>query len=149
MIARFNLRVYAIIINENNELLLSHESRNGFEFVKFPGGGVEPGEGISDALSRELKEELNLDIKSKKFFFFNEDFQTSYARNTDQIICFYYKVILKKYPQKFERNAPLGSSDNTDFEYGFWKPLMAVSASDFTFPIDKIVVTEIQKEFLK
>jgi len=55
---RYNLRVYALIINDNNEVLVSDERRHGRSFTKFPGGGLEWGEGLKDGLVRELSEEL-------------------------------------------------------------------------------------------
>jgi hypothetical protein len=55
-LARFNLRVYALIINEFDEILLSDECRFGRFFSKFPGGGVESNEGILSSLLGELKE---------------------------------------------------------------------------------------------
>ncbi|TNE74221.1 MAG: NUDIX hydrolase, partial [Bacteroidetes bacterium] len=60
---RFNIRVYGILLNEKNEVLLSDERRFGTAFTKFPGGGLEWGEGIKDALIRELQEELNIDAE--------------------------------------------------------------------------------------
>ena len=45
-------RTYGILINEKQEVLISDEFRFGRYFRKFPGGGVEKGEGILDALKR-------------------------------------------------------------------------------------------------
>ena len=73
----FNLRVYALIINDKNEILLSDEYRFGKFFTKFPGGGVEFGEGILDALHREMFEELNLKIDEAIPFYFNDFHQES------------------------------------------------------------------------
>ena len=63
----FNLRVYGLLINELNQVLISDENRNGFAFTKFPGGGMEFGEGFKETLIREFQEELN----ARK----NEEFQ--------------------------------------------------------------------------
>ena len=38
---RFNIRVYGILINDRNELLVSDELIKGLQFTKFPGGGLE------------------------------------------------------------------------------------------------------------
>ena len=47
---RVTQRAYGILINEAQEVLVSDEFRFGRYFRKFPGGGVEKGEGIIDAL---------------------------------------------------------------------------------------------------
>ena len=61
------------------ELLLSDEYRFDTFFTKFPGGGVEYGEGILDALAREFKEELNSEITSSELIFLNEFFQNPFS----------------------------------------------------------------------
>ena len=55
----FVIRVYAIIVNENQEVLISDEFQPGIKMTKFPGGGLEFGEGTIDGLKRELREECN------------------------------------------------------------------------------------------
>ena len=56
-ISQFNIRVYGILINERNEVLLTDEYRFGTEITKFPGGGLEFGEGTIDCIKREMMEE--------------------------------------------------------------------------------------------
>jgi len=92
---QFNLRVYGFIINENQEVLLSDEYRFESFFTKFPGGGVEYGEGITNALHREFMEELNAEIESCELIYFNDYFQESVFVKGIQVTCFYYLVKCK------------------------------------------------------
>lgn len=59
----FNLRVYGILINENKQVLVSDEYIRGNYITKFPGGGLEFGEGTRDCLCREFMEEMNLTVE--------------------------------------------------------------------------------------
>jgi ADP-ribose pyrophosphatase YjhB (NUDIX family) len=146
-IKRFNLRVYAIIHNEKGEVLLSKERRGGSEFTKFPGGGVELGEGILDALHRELLEELDAEINSASLFFVNDFFQISSFRPEDQIVSFYYLVKLKNMGNIQEkRRSTLGSQDPDDFEQAQWVPKNHLIFNALTFPIDRLVVDKLMQE---
>ena len=141
----FNLRVYGLIINENQEILLSDENRFGHFFTKFPGGGVETGEGIIDALHREFQEELNLKIEDATTFYFNDFYQESAFRKEDQIVCFYYLV--KCDYQKincFNYEIPFFK----ETEKQRWVKLEDLEETDLTFPIDKMVVTKLKESFI-
>lgn len=133
----YNLRVYAIIMNSKGEFLISDECRNGYSFTKFPGGGLELGEGLSDCLKRELKEELNIDAEIGELFYVNDFFQKSAFRDTDQLISFYFSVY--DYSGKIEvsnHTVPL----TEEGEKLRWVPMDQLSESMMTFPIDKVVV---------
>ena len=67
-IKKFTIRVYAIIINDNNEVLLSDEFQMGIKMTKFPGGGMEFGEGTFDCLKREAIEEFGQEIEVLDIF---------------------------------------------------------------------------------
>ena len=61
--------VKALIVHEE-KILMIHErvKENGaiVEITDFPGGGLDFGEGLKDALVREVKEEIDLDVKVGK-----------------------------------------------------------------------------------
>lgn len=73
----FNVRVYGIVINERDEILVSHESHAGRSFTKFPGGGLEFGEGTKDCLKREFLEEFNLSADIGELIYVNDFYQQS------------------------------------------------------------------------
>ena len=133
-ITAFNVRTYALII-EKGKILLSNELINGKEIIKFPGGGVEFGEGIVDALKREAKEEMNSRLKNIKHFYTTDFFQKSQFKNTDQLISIYYKADFfssKEFTPKEKK--PL--KDSPVF---FWMSLNKLKTELFHFPIDKHV----------
>ena len=58
----FNIRVYGILFGEGKKVLVSDEFIRGNYYTKFPGGGLDFGEGTRDCLKREFKEEMDLDV---------------------------------------------------------------------------------------
>ena len=60
----FRLTSGAVVLNEQNEILLKKDPIRGWEL---PGGMVEQGESIDDAVIREVKEETGLDIELVQF----------------------------------------------------------------------------------
>ena len=85
---KFTVRVYGILINEHREVLVSDEFRFGHFFTKFPGGGVEHGEGLIDALQREFMEEMDQPINVLEYFFHNENIQPSAFKTNERLIKF-------------------------------------------------------------
>lgn len=63
-------RVGAIII-ENDSILVEKRIRGENVYWVFPGGGVDEGESREQALARECKEELGVDVKVGEFFLEN------------------------------------------------------------------------------
>ncbi len=78
-------RASAVIIKDG-KILLMRRIKNGQEYFVFPGGGVKEGETPEQALLREVKEELTLDVNKyqplfeidnqgrREFFFLVTDF---------------------------------------------------------------------------
>lgn len=141
---RFTIRVYGILVNEAREVLLSDERLGGVEFTKFPGGGLEYGEGLVDGLLREFREECQLDIAVIRHVHTTEQFVRS-AFNDSQVIAVHYEVATKGKPtgrfadRRFD--FPEGALDGQVFR---WVPLSELHAGELTFDTDK----EAWKRFL-
>jgi len=56
----------AIILMNDKEVVLIHRVKNGYEYWVTPGGGVEEGESFEEAVVRELKEEVGIDVRVDK-----------------------------------------------------------------------------------
>ena len=88
----FNLRVYGILINEKEQVLVSDELIRGSYITKFPGGGLEFGEGTRDCLQREFMEEMNLKVEIGNHIYTTDYFQASAFNTAKQILSIYYFV---------------------------------------------------------
>lgn len=142
---KFNIRVYGLLINERNQILLSDEEEYGFQFSKFPGGGLEYGEGLIDALKREFIEECNTEIEVLEHFY-TTDFFIQSVFNESQVISVYYIVNpLSSLDLNF-RERPFDFDQEGDLLQAFrWKNLQELTVADVTFPTDQRVV-ELLKE---
>lgn len=93
----------ALIINDKNETLLikrGNKSKNEVGFWGKPGGAVEFGEKVEDAVKREIKEELNIDIELTKFLGFTDHIIKS--ENQHWVTFNYAAKIIKGMPQNME-----------------------------------------------
>ena len=88
----FNIRVYGILLNEDRQVLVSDELIRGAYITKFPGGGLELGEGTRDCLKREFMEEMNLLVEVTGHFYTTDFYQQSAFNPDHQIISIYYFV---------------------------------------------------------
>ena len=139
----FNVRVYGLLINTKNEILVSDERRAGISFTKFPGGGLEFGEGLSEALIREFTEELGIEITVENLFYVNDFFQVSAFNEDHQLLSFYYFINYTHTDKigKLEYTYPL----NEDGEKQRWVAIDRLTDEDFNFPIDKVVIGKLKK----
>lgn len=138
---QYTIRVYGIILSEENELLLTNEAYLGVNFTKFPGGGMEWNEGALDTIRRELKEELNLKNVAVEHFYTTDFFVPSFFDANTQVISIYYRVtnLLSKTDIKLRKK------DKNLIE-ARWIKLDKLKESDVTFPIDKHVVKLLKRE---
>ena len=88
----FNIRVYGILQNADGDVLVSDEFIRGNQYTKFPGGGLEFGEGTRDCLKREFLEEMQLSVLVKEHIYTTDFFQMSAFNPEHQIISIYYRV---------------------------------------------------------
>lgn len=151
----FNIRVYGILINEQKEILVSDEFIRGNYYTKFPGGGLEFGEGTRDCLQREFLEEMNLKIEVGEHLYTTDFFQMSAFRPDHQIISIYYMV------RPLENIAVRLSTTAFDFDehqmaaYNLHKETESfrlinwddLTEDSVTLPIDKIVVRIVKEEY--
>ncbi|MCG8576009.1 MAG: NUDIX hydrolase [Flavobacteriales bacterium] len=141
-IENFNLRVYGLLIHEG-AVLITDENRAGVLMTKFPGGGVEKGEGIADCLIREFYEELDIIIQVDEFYYTNEFFQQSQFNKADQLHSFYFFVSTKEIDMI---PSPSRKESLKRNQQGFrWMPLVDLNPDEFTFPIDKVVAGNLSR----
>ena len=143
----FNIRVYGILINSEKQILVSDEFIRGKYYTKFPGGGLELGEGTRDCLKREFKEEMNLNVEVGDHIYTTDFYQQSAFNTEHQIVSIYYYVkaleeitapLRTKEFDFDERELAIYEKENEieTFRFIDWH---LFSADSVTLPIDKFV----------
>jgi len=144
---RFNIRVYGILLGENKQVLVSDEFIRGKYYTKFPGGGLEFGEGTRECLKREFMEEMNLNVKIGDHIYTTDFFQLSAFNPDDQIISIYYFVealepitcALRDKPFDFDEEQLRVYQEKNEIETFRFIDWNVFSEDMVTLPIDKIV----------
>ena len=151
----FNIRVYGILMNEKNQVLVSDEFIRGSYYTKFPGGGLEFGEGPRDCLKREFKEEMDLEVEIGDHIYTTDFFQMSAFNPEHQIVSIYYFAKAIE-PIKAPLRDTLFDFDEQQLkvykETGETETFRFVNLEDFSedavsLPIDKIVAGMIRNQF--
>lgn len=138
--SRFNVRVYGLLMNEQNQILISDEQEYGMQFSKFPGGGLEYGEGLIDGLKREFVEECNVEVEVLSHFY-TTDFFVKSAFNESQVISVYYIVKNVSPLNLMFKTVQFDFDGEGDILQFFrWIALADLTEDDVTFPADKHVV---------
>ncbi len=129
----FTIRVYGIIIHEQ-QLCLSRERIQNELYVKFPGGGLEFGEGTKECLQREMLEETEQVIRTGDHFYTTDFFQPSlFHDHPVQVISIYYFAEFLN-PQNLKTVSPESKDEGV-----FWIPINELSPAMLDLPIDKVV----------
>ena len=148
------VRVYGILMNEKKQVLVSDEYIRGEYYTKFPGGGLEIGEGTRDCLKREFIEEMNLKVSIGDHLYTTDFFQISAFNNAHQILSIYYEAIAlepirvalkskefdfdEQQLQVYEKTRQIESFRLVDWEH--------FSSQQLTLPIDKIVADLVKEK---
>ncbi len=143
----FNIRVYGILLGENKKVLVSDEFIRGNYYTKFPGGGMEFGEGARDCLKREFKEEMDLDVKIADHLYTTDFFQMSAFNPAHQIVSIYYfaealepiRVPLRTTPFDFDAQQLAIYKEKNEIETFRFIDWENFGSASVTLPIDKVV----------
>ncbi len=144
----FTIRVYGLLIHQGR-VLLSRENIKGNIVTKFPGGGLEFGEGTLECLEREFMEELEIEVHNLQHFYTSEDFfASSFHTPPKQVLCIYYLVDSHQIDL-----IKLGDEMNTDLlqnhndQVLYWKPISKLDVEDIALATDRIVANKLYLAF--
>lgn len=138
MINKINVRVYCCIV-KNQKVLVLHEEYVGQHLMKFPGGGLEMGEGVLECLQRELDEELNLKIVNIKHLYTQEDFQISRFRDNEQLLSIYYTADMQSEDDLLIRDMMIERIEWLDLH---------TEENPLPLPIDRIAFSKLKEQHL-
>ena len=153
----FNIRVYGILINEKKQILVSDEFIRGNYYTKFPGGGLEFGEGTRDCLKREFLEEMDLNVEIGEHIYTTDFFQMSAFNPEHQIVSIYYfaraleeiKAPLRDKPFDFDVRQMKVYNETGETETFRFIEWNLFSEGSVTLPIDKVVAEIIKSSTTK
>jgi 8-oxo-dGTP pyrophosphatase MutT (NUDIX family) len=146
----FTIRVYGILIDSRKRVLLSDEYIRGDYFTKFPGGGMEFGEGTRDCLKREFMEETGLNVAIGEHIYTTDYFQISAFNKKNQIISIYYYTHAEEPIHVNTKSTPFDftpeqvSDPKGQTELLRWVEWDNLGEDTVHLPIDKIVVKMIK-----
>ena len=111
--------VVAAIIKKDNSYLIAQRNKNKYMGMKweFPGGQVEPNETFHEALSREIQEELSIDINVGE-----KIAEEKYNDDQIDIILHYYLCSEKNGTMRLNEHESIAWIEKKDFDkYAFVK----------------------------
>lgn len=139
-ILRFNIRVYGLLI-DGQRILVADELIRGQRITKFPGGGLELGEGPKDGLIREIREELGIEAFDVEHYYTTDFYQPSAFREGEQIISIYFTFRVADVAAIRVSTAPFDFEQVKEGAESFrWLDLPSAREEDMTLPIDRVVV---------
>lgn len=138
----FVIRVYGIGIHDGR-LLVTDEFWYDTPMTKFPGGGLEYGEGPIDCLRRECLEELGQEVSVTGHFYTTDFFQETRFLPGRQLISIYYLMNLSAPEAIHVASKPFDFELREGAISSRWIDLDTLEANAFTLPIDRLVAVKI------
>lgn len=136
----FTVRAYGLLLH-NGSVLVSDELIKGRRITKFPGGGLEYGEGLKDCLVREVREEIGMEALDVVHFHTTETFQQSaFHTRPMQVVSIYFTFRVAD-PLCIPVVATLfdGMHEGLDKELFRWERLDRAAEEAVSLPIDRVV----------
>lgn len=143
----FTIRVYGLLC-EHGSVLVSDEVIKGRRITKFPGGGLQFGEGLIDALVREIKEEMDQEALDLEHYYTTDLFQQStFHSEPMQVISVYYRFRVSD-PSSITvvHEAFGGKDDDQEQELFRWLDLTDTAVDALSLPIDQLVFRKLKAE---
>jgi len=145
--SRFNVRAYFVLFNEAKDaVLVSDELIFGNAYTKFPGGGVDFGEGPADTVVREAMEEMKQPIEVTGHFYTTDFYLQSFFHPSDQIISIYYTARMVGEQLFQQAEIAFDFKQRIYNEESFrWVKLNAIREDMFHFAADKKVALMLKR----
>ncbi len=144
-------RVYGLL-EWKGAVLVAYERFRGHPLIKFPGGGMEPGETQAEALKREFSEELQTEVAVCERRWTSPHPVASAFDGSVDVVVHYYRVVLPDARCASLLTVPWGTplpDGDEDVQQFSWVPLDAIHRLPFTFPADQTVAAACVNYFKK
>ncbi|QQR87153.1 MAG: NUDIX domain-containing protein [Flavobacteriales bacterium] len=138
---RFTIRVYGLLLH-NDRVLVADEIIKGQRITKFPGGGLEYGEGTKDCLIREVREEIGVEAFDVRHFYTTDFFQRStFHAEEIQVLSLYYTFRVHVPDALPVIDRPFAFAEEKEGAEAFrWLDLATSTTEAVHLPIDKVVL---------
>ncbi len=142
--ARFTIRVYGLLLHDGR-VLVADEIIKGQRITKFPGGGLEYGEGTKDCLVREIMEEIGVEALDVQHFYTTDFFQRSTFHAEDiQVVSIYYTFRVQDPSNLPVVETAFAFKEEREGAEAFrWLRLSSATESDVHLPIDRVVLQKL------
>jgi len=135
------IRAVGIII-QDNQLLIMERERGEDQYFVFPGGGVEEGETVEEAVVRELREEASIEVELEKLIY------KLYLDGGKSELCFYLCSYVKGEPKLNYGNEKDRMGAGTSYYRPQWIALNKISKINlYPLEIRDWLLEDIKKGF--